>query len=120
MDKKEFEKIVAEELHRLPKRFKKNLKNVEIIIQDYPDKNEIERMKIDRNANLLGLYEGIPLSRRDSFYGNVLPDVIVIYQRPIESISKDIMELRMKIRDVLFHEIAHHLGFDEEELDEMT
>jgi predicted Zn-dependent protease with MMP-like domain len=68
---------------------------------------------------LLGLYHGVPLKDRGSYYGNVPPDVIIIYQEPIESISSSEDEVRERIREVVRHEIGHHFGLSEKELREI-
>jgi len=98
-----FQQLVQEALVLLPKRFARQIKNVAILVEDFPPPGQ----------NLLGLYHGVPLNRRGSYYGNVPPDVIVLYQMPIESLCWDEEQLKEKIEEVLLHEIGHYFGMDE-------
>jgi predicted Zn-dependent protease with MMP-like domain len=98
-----FQQLVQEALVQLPKRFARQIKNVAILVEDFPPPGQ----------NLLGLYHGVPLNRRGSYYGNVPPDVIVLYQMPIESLCWDEEQLKEKIEEVLLHEIGHYFGMDE-------
>lgn len=100
-----FEKEVFISLESLPKEFREKLENVNIVIED----NE----PFKGNELILGLYHGVPLKKRGIYYGNVLPDRIVLYRRNIENISRTRQELRRNIKNVLIHEIAHYFGFDE-------
>ncbi len=111
ISKREFEKLVEEAFEKLPSYFKERLENITIIVEDYP---HIEGLQ--NQFSLLGLYRGIPYPRRGIFYGNVLPDVITLYQRPIEKHAKNKEELKRLIEKVLFHEIGHYFGFSDEEL----
>lgn len=104
-----FQQLAQETLAKLPKKFVRQIKNVAILVEDYPPPGQ----------PLLGLYHGVPLNHRGSYYGNVLPDVIVLYQRPIESLCEDEQQLREKIEEVLLHEIGHYFGMDEKTLREI-
>ena len=68
---------------------------------------------------ILGHYHGVPFKHRGPFYGNIPPDVIVIYQKPIESICSTEEEIKKKVREVVFHEIGHYFGLSEKELREI-
>lgn len=106
-----FELLVKEAVASLPEEIKKNLENVAIIIEeDYPGKKSKE------NQELLGLYHGIPKSERGFWYGNTLPDRIVIFKKPLERISTHWEELRENIRRTVFHEVGHYLGLSEDDL----
>lgn len=110
-DDQSFECLVREALASLPEEFRKNMENVAIIIEeefkdDFPEKGE----------ELLGLYHGIPKKERGFWYGNTLPDRIVIYKNPIMRISANWEELKENIRQTLFHEVGHYFGLDEEDL----
>lgn len=108
---KSFELLVKEAVASLPNEIKKNLENVAIIIEeDFPDKKSKE------NYELLGLYHGVPKSERGFWYGNTLPDRIVIFKRPLERISTHWEELRENIRRTVFHEVGHYLGLSEDDL----
>ncbi len=114
MERKKFEALVEEALSSLPRRFKKLLHNIAIIVEDDPPDEPSSRRNLRRT--LLGLYHGVPFKHRGSYYGNVPPDVIVIYQKPIESISTSDEEIRRRVREVVLHEIGHYFGLSEEEL----
>ena len=74
---------------------------------------------VEPGDTLYGLYEGVPLTRRTTNYGLVLPDKISIYKKPIESSCRSNEEIKRKVREVVQHEIAHYFGFSDEQLDEM-
>jgi predicted Zn-dependent protease with MMP-like domain len=87
---------------------------VDVVVQDCPSKRQLAR--IGRGMTLLGLYEGVPQIRRTQGYGMVLPDRIVIFQKPIQDKSRSQGEIKAEIGRVVRHEIAHHFGLDEGEL----
>ncbi|HEK86729.1 MAG: metallopeptidase family protein [Candidatus Saccharicenans sp.] len=104
-----FQQLVQEALAQIPRKYVQQIKNVAILVEDFPPPGQ----------NLLGLYHGVPLSQRGSYYGNVPPDVIVLYKQPIESLCSTEEELKEKIAEVLFHEIGHYFGMDERRLREI-
>jgi predicted Zn-dependent protease with MMP-like domain len=114
----EFEKLVEQAIAALPERFAAHLENVEVVVESFPTPEELESVGVEPGGTLLGLYQGIPQSQRGSWYGNVLPDRIVLYQRPIESMGRDRREVRRQIGITLRHEIGHHFGLREDELSE--
>ncbi len=118
MDRSEFEKVVQEEFDSLPVRFHATIENVHIIVEDLPDARSSARKGIRSAGMLLGLYEGIPLTRRGGDYGMypVVPDRITLFRQNIEAIARDERELRAKIREVLIHEIGHYYGMSETEI----
>jgi predicted Zn-dependent protease with MMP-like domain len=114
-----FEQLVAEALNTLPEPFREQLDNVEVVIEDWPDQETMRQAGVRHPAQLLGLYHGIPQTKRTRNYGLVLPDKISIYRRPIEMRCRTLEEVRDLIRQVLRHEIAHHFGSSEERLQEI-
>ncbi len=90
------------------------LENVDVVVQDFPNRRQLAR--IGRGMTLLGLYEGVPQTRRGHGYGMVLPDRIVIFQNPIQEKCRSEAEVEAEIGEVVRHEIAHHFGMNEEEL----
>ncbi len=111
-EKGAFELLVKEAVDSLPEEIKKNLENVAIIIEE-----DIPAKKRSRgNYELLGLYHGVPKKERGFWYGNTLPDRIVIFKRPLERISSDGEELRENVRRTVFHEVGHYFGLNEDEL----
>jgi len=109
LDKERFRQLVEEVLKNIPTRYLKQIKNVAILVEDYPPPGQ----------PLLGLYHGVPLKHRGSYYGNVPPDVIVLYKIPIESLCQTEDQVRDKIEEVLLHEIGHYFGMNEKELREI-
>jgi len=105
-DRARFEQLVADALDELPEEFARRLENVAVVVEDEPE------------GPLLGLYHGVPQTRRDRGYFGVLPDRITIYRGPIERRARDETELAAAVKKTVFHEIAHHFGISDEWLDE--
>jgi len=114
MNRELFEELVAKAIDGLPEEFRAGLENVDVVVQDYPSKRQLAR--IGRGMTLLGLYEGVPQTKRTQGYGMVLPDKIVIFQKPIQDTCRSEAEVEAEIGRVVRHEIAHHFGLDEGEL----
>lgn len=118
LSREEFESITQEIFDSLPEQFQRNMENVRIVIEDVPTKETLKRTGFRSPSDLLGLYEGIPLNRRGTWYGMypVFPDKISLYKDNIERGAQSVNELRERIRDTLIHEIAHYYGMNEEEV----
>lgn len=118
MKKEEFEKLVEEALLDIPEEFNKKLKNnnISVIVFDSPTNDIYTRTGTHPSSRILGLYHGVPLKHRGPYYGNVAPDVISIYQKPIESICSNKKEIKEKIREVIIHEFGHFFGFSDAQL----
>ncbi|MFW6140588.1 MAG: metallopeptidase family protein [Acidobacteriota bacterium] len=119
MEKHKFEKLVEEALSEIHREFKKYLKNITVIVEDDPPQEAYNRLGINRRGLLLGLYHGVPLKHRGPYYGNIPPDVISIYQKPIEKICTTEEEIKRKVREVVRHEIGHYFGKSDKELKEI-
>ncbi len=119
MTRAEFESLVESALRRLPRPFKDKLANIAVVVEDWADDETLDAMGIDPPDTLYGLYRGIDLTRRDSSYGNVLPDTIHIYQGPIEEDCADAAEMADLVRDVVIHEIGHYFGLDDDTMDDI-
>lgn len=119
MSRREFEELVARALARLPRRFRERLQNVAVVVEDWADEALLEEMEIEQPDTLYGLYRGTDLTRRDSTYGGVLPDVITIYQGPIEEDADSVAEMEQMVRDTVIHEVGHYFGLDDERLEEL-
>jgi predicted Zn-dependent protease with MMP-like domain len=116
VEKVRFENLVDDALAELPAQFKERLQNITVIVEENPSREVYERTGGSPFSQILGLYHGVPFKHRGPFYGNIPPAVIVIYQKPIEKICSTEEEVKKKVREVVFHEIAHYFGFDEKEL----
>jgi predicted Zn-dependent protease with MMP-like domain len=114
MTYEEFEKLVNEGIDAIDEKFLARLKNVEIIIEDDPTPFQLEKLKL-HGALLFGLYEGVPLTKRQS-YGQVLPDKITIFKNSIERVYSRPEDIREAVKNTVWHEIAHHFGMDEEQV----
>ena len=110
MEKQKFEAIVFRAIEALPAEFQSKLENVDVMIEDWPSSNQISRLGLRYKTQLLGLYEGVPQTKRDSGYNLVPPDKITIFQKPIELKCRSDKEIEMEIGRVVYHEIAHHFG----------
>jgi len=106
----EFDTLVVEAVDSLPDDLRGLLSNVAVVVEDEPP----------AGLPLLGLYQGVPLTRRTSAYGAVAPDKISIYRGPLErQYGPDPERLRAAVRRVVLHEIGHHFGISDERLREM-
>ena len=119
MDRKAFEQLVAEALATIPRRFRKAMRNIAIVVEDEPSEELLDDMEIEPPDTILGLYQGTPLTQRTSSYGNVLPDRVLIFQGPHERAADDEDDLVVAIGETLIHEIGHYFGLSEEEIEEI-
>ena len=119
LNRSEFEEVVVSALERLPKYFRKKMKNVDIVLENQASQGLLSEMGLRSPFELLGLYQGIPLNRRGFFYGNVLPDKITLFQIPIESVCKTREEIEERVREVVIHEVGHYFGLDDERIREL-
>jgi predicted Zn-dependent protease with MMP-like domain len=118
MKRSEFEAAVADALDRLPDAFAELMSNVAIQVYEAPDTETLEELGLDpREDTLFGLYTGVPLDERGGWYGNVLPDVIALYRGPLLAACRSRRELIREIQLTLLHEIGHHFGLSDEEMD---
>jgi predicted Zn-dependent protease with MMP-like domain len=112
-----FEKLVAEALATIPRRFKAAMQNVVIVVEDEPSAALLREMDIEPPDTLLGLYQGTPLTERGWGYGNTLPDRVLIFQGPHERSAADPDDLVISIGETLIHEIGHYFGMSEDEIE---
>ena len=119
MNRATFEQLVADALKGIPRRFRKALDNLAIVVEDEPSPDLLEEMEIEPPDTLLGLYQGTPLTERHWGYGNTLPDRVLLFQGPLERASDDEDDLVVAIAETLIHEIGHYFGMSEEEIEEI-
>lgn len=118
MNRARFAKLVEEALERIPERIKGRLDNVAVVVEDRPTPREERYLGRDMDL-LLGLYEGQPLTERDTHYGMTMPDKITIFKENVEAVCHTDEEIREQIRLTILHEVAHHFGIDDDRLDEL-
>jgi predicted Zn-dependent protease with MMP-like domain len=116
----QFEQLVAEAVDSLPLFFLEQMRNIEILVEKWPSAAVRRQMGLGPGETLLGLYEGVPLTERTAGYMLVAPDVITIFQGPIEQAAGGQPEaIREQVRHTVIHEIAHHFGISDERLMEL-
>jgi predicted Zn-dependent protease with MMP-like domain len=114
MDLEKFEELVIRALEGLPEEFRERLENVQVVVEAAPSSRQMRRMRLKSPLQLLGLYEGIPLTERGSTnYNLVMPDKVTIFQKSVESVCSSNEQIETEIREVVKHEIAHHFGISD-------
>lgn len=133
MTRAEFEKTIEEEFpNAIPEQFRELIKNVAFLVEDEPSQNLRESEGLRPGETLLGYYHGIPATARGDTYGlgATMPDTITLFQIPIEDEAAHIEHsnilqnvrmsyeacVRKVIRDTIWHEVAHHFGYDESQV----
>jgi len=115
----EFERLVVEAIELIPARFRREMNNLALVIEDAPSRELLEEMDIEPPDTLYGLYQGTPLPERTWGFGNQLPDRITLFQGPIEEDCEDADEVRAAIGETLIHEVGHYFGLSEQDIEEI-
>ncbi len=113
MEQEDFEKLVEEAVADLPKEIRQKMKNVAITIDQNPTREQLGKVGTKQGDFLLGLYEGIPEIAWGKGFGGNLPDKITIFQESIEMFAKTPEDIKKLVKNVVWHEVAHHFGIDE-------
>lgn len=116
MDRERFRQLAVKAVEELPEELASLVENADIVVEDWPTSAQIVSSRLRKGETLLGLYEGVPLTRRTSHYGLVPPDKITLFQRPIEARFRNDDEVADEIRRVVHHEIAHYFGISDARL----
>ena len=121
MTRKQFHRLVARAVRGIPARFRQEMDNVAVVVEDVPPPELLAEMEIEPPDTLYGLYQGIPLPERDWTHGNVLrmADRITIYQQPILEDFEHEDDIVKAIGETVIHEFGHYFGLDEEEIEEI-
>ena len=119
MDRERFTSLVEEAVRRIPKRFRNAMRNVAVVVEDEPSPELLLELEMEPEDALFGLYQGTPLTQRESTYGNTLPDRISIYRRPIEDACDDDEDIRQCVAETVIHEFGHYFGLSEEEIQDI-
>ena len=111
-----FEALVADALDQIPEELGQYMENVAVFVEDWPTPEQLA----GRRGTLLGLYQGIDLTRRSSLnYGGAMPDRITVFRAPISRIARDQVELVDIVTRTVIHEVAHHFGISDARLHEL-
>lgn len=120
MDDKTFSQLINIALETIPIEFKDKMENVEIVVSEYADQKTLRSLNIGNPMNLLGVYQGIPRTKRGQYgVGMALPDKITLYKYPILARSRSIAQLQWLIRDTVIHEVAHHFGISDPQIEKL-
>ena len=115
MKREGFVKIVEEALDSIPPEFRKRIRNVAVLVEDVPP-NQPSAKPGQQRRLLLGLFHGVPTTKKSVFDLPSGPDHIVLYQKNIEAVCSSEAEVRHQIRQTLIHELGHYFGMTEEQL----
>ncbi len=117
MSRDEFKALVEEAIDTIPRRFARHVRNLAVVIEDEPSEALLRELEMDPADTLLGLYQGTPLTERGAGYGNQLPDLITLFQGPIEEAGEgDEDAIVGEIGETLIHELGHYFGMSEDEI----
>lgn len=114
-----FESMVVEAIDRLPPEFSERIANLEFTIEEWARPDDMTRTRSPRGTTLLGVYRGVPLTRRGSGYNMALPDTIVIFRGPLTRLARDADDLRQRVARVVRHEVGHYFGISDDRLREI-
>jgi len=112
----EFDDLISQVMDELPPERIAGLENVAICYDNQPTVYQIQKIKMRGDSLLLGLYEGIPLTKRGAGYNLVLPDKITLFKIPLAQISRDETDFRKNVKRTLWHEIAHYYGLNHDDI----
>lgn len=115
MTREHFVKVVEEALDSLPREFRSHIHNVAVLVEDLPP-NQSARQSGQQRKLLLGLFHGVPTTKKSVFHLPTGPDHIVLYQKNIEAVCSSEAEVREQIRLTIIHELGHYFGMDENQL----
>jgi len=115
----EFQDIINTSIAALPKAYVDRLENVAFIVEDYPSPEQRKKLELRNDQTLFGLYEGVPLSRRQGTI-KLLPDKITLFKNPIESVCQSLSEVRTQIAKTVWHEVAHYYGLNHDQINKLN
>ena len=115
--RRRFEELVEEAVESIPEALWNAIDNLMVVVEDWPTRRHHDAVALEPGSLLLGLYEGVPLTKRSSHYGLVPPDKITIFRGPILRVTPlEEDAIRAQVRRTVLHEIAHHFGISDERL----
>jgi predicted Zn-dependent protease with MMP-like domain len=113
VEQNDFQKLVKKAVSGLPENIRQKMDNVAICVEKRPSPEQLRKLGTRNSGILLGLYEGIPQTKWGKGFGMRLPDKITIFQESIERLAKTPEAIKKVVKNTVWHEIAHHFGFDE-------
>jgi len=119
VERARFVTLVRRALRDIPPPFKEHLRQVDIVVKRRPSRDDLRAAELPPGESMYGFYRGVPLTERGGGYNLVAPDVIYVYQQPLEEDFPREAELMAEIRTTVLHEIAHFFGIDDDRLDEL-
>lgn len=114
----EFERLIGEAVAAVPQPYNEKMQNIAFLVQDEPDEQQRQKLKLNPGTTLFGLYEGVPLPQRGGAT-KLLPDKITLFKKPLLAASTDLTSLRRNIGHTIWHEVAHYYGLDHDRIDEL-
>lgn len=118
ISQQEFEEFIDAGIAAIPPLYQAKLDNVAFLTEDYPTSEQRLRLNLYPNETLFGLYEGVPLPRRNGTL-KLLPDKITIFKKPIEFVSRTKDDVKEQVRHTIWHEVAHYYGLDHRRIHEL-
>lgn len=119
MRREAFELLVEEALDQIPEEFIKLFDNIVVQVEDRAPRDVHKQTGTPHNNLILGIFHGVPLKHRGPYYGNTPPSIIVLYQKSIEDVCKSENDIKIKIKEVVQHEVGHYFSMKHKELDEI-
>jgi predicted Zn-dependent protease with MMP-like domain len=120
VDRRKFRRLIEEALDTLPGEIRLRMQNVTVLVEEEPTTEQMQCAGLDpRQDTLFGFYEGSPLSERGHDFGMALPDRIILFYRPLVESFRSPAAIREEIRRTVVHEVAHFLGLDDDEIEDL-
>ena len=124
MDREHFVKLVAEVLDALPEEFRKRIHNLAVLVEDEPPRQFRRKPRATSGTAgrrktrslVLGVFQGLPATKRSVFDLSIGPNRIILYQKNIEAVCSNEAEIRREVRQTVLHELGHYFGLDEAQL----
>lgn len=118
LSREEFDQLVIRSLETLPQEILQIIdeNNVAITVQDWPSRAQLRSARVPAGSTLFGLYEGVPLTQRSSYYGMVAPDRITIFRGPLTTYMRTPDAIAEQVRKTVIHEVGHFFGMDEDHI----
>lgn len=115
----QFEALVTDAIDAIPENYGKHISNLGFVVEPEPSEMQRQKLHLVNGMTLYGLYEGVPLPARSGQYSGVLPDKITVFMNPIVASSRDYKDLKDKVFNTVWHEVAHYFGLDHGRIHEL-